>query len=44
MIKPELTEILELHRNFQKIFLKIDIERDEYRLLDEIVNNTNLNG
>ncbi len=38
----ELTEIFELHRNFQKIFLKIDIERDEYRLLDEIVNNTNL--
>ena len=28
----ELTEIFELHRNYQKIFLKIDIERDEYRI------------
>ena len=33
----ELNEILSNHRDINKIFLKIDIERDEYRVLDDII-------
>ena len=41
----ELNEVLHKHKNFNKIFLKIDIERDEYRLLDDILENSDkING
>jgi hypothetical protein len=41
----ELNEILSNHKNLDKIFLKIDIERDEYRVLDDIIKFQNkING
>ena len=41
----ELKEIFDNHKNYKKIFLKIDIERDEYRLLDDILKNSDrING
>ena len=41
----DLQEVFDKHENFNKIFLKIDIEKDEYRLLDCIANNfSRLNG
>tara|TARA_Y100000590_G_scaffold469349_1_gene656428 strand:+ start:8749 stop:9519 length:771 start_codon:yes stop_codon:yes gene_type:complete len=35
-----MEEIFKQHSQFNKIFLKIDIEGDEYRLLESIVNNS----
>lgn len=41
----ELDEIFNDHKEYNKIFLKIDIERDEYRLLDDIIKNCDrING
>ena len=41
----ELNEIINEHKAYNKIFLKIDIERDEYRLLDDIVKfSDKING
>ena len=34
----ELNEILSNFKDLDKIFLKIDIERDEYRVLDDIID------
>jgi len=41
----ELSEVIDKHKTFNKIFLKIDIERDEYRLLDDILKYSDkING